>query len=410
MKKTDISGRDIPKTSGVYIFKRKNDILYIGKAVDLKSRINSYFSKNLTKERGVNICKMVENATDVEWIETQSGFEAVILEANLIKKYAPSYNTKEKSDKSFNFVLITNEEFPRILLVRGRDLKVKIKDNEIKYLFGPFAESSVIRKVLKIVRNIFPFRDKCSPNTGKPCFHASLGLCPGVCSGNVTKREYDKTIRNIRVLFEGKKEKLLVQMEKEMLLESKKHNFEKAAEKRDKISALRNIKEASLVEEFYKNQESGSGLGIKRMEGYDIAHISGASRVGVLVLFENGKEQKSGYRIFNIRTKKKGDTDALEEILKRRFKYKEWKTPDLLVIDGGVAQKKVAQKVLKEYGLENTIDIVSVVKDDKHKPRRILGKKKITELYKNTILKVNAEAHRFALSAHKKRRAKEFLV
>ncbi len=161
------------------------------------------------------------------------------------------------------------------------------------------------------------------------------------------------------------------------------------------------------MEEFYKNQDAGSGLELKRVEGYDVAHISGKARVGVMVLFENGKEQKSGYRIFNIQTKKKGDTDALEEVLKRRFQHKEWKTPHMIVVDGGVAQKKVAQKVLKELGIE--IEIVSVVKDEKHRPKRILGNRKIRELYKNTILKVNAEAHRFALSVHKRKRLKEFL-
>jgi len=125
-----------------------------------------------------------------------------------------------------------------------------------------------------------------------------------------------------------------------------------------------------------------------------------------MVAFQNGEFEKSSYRIFNIKSEKEGDTDALHELLKRRFRHKEWKLPDLLVIDGGVAQKKVAQKVLKSYDLD--IPVVSVVKDEKHKPKKILGDKKIVELYKNTILKVNAESHRFVLGAHRRKRGKEF--
>ncbi len=217
MKKADISGKDIPKTPGVYLFKRGGEILYIGKAVDLRSRIKSYFSPRLSKERSVAISSMVESASKVEWIQTQSATEAVILESNLIKKHKPIYNTKEKSDKSFNFVLVTNEEFPRVLVVRGRDLKTKIKDKDVKYLFGPFSESTVLRKLLKIVRGIFPFRDKCSPNSEKECFHRSLGLCPGVCTNEISKQEYARVIKNIKDLFEGRKEVLIEKLKKQML-------------------------------------------------------------------------------------------------------------------------------------------------------------------------------------------------
>jgi len=415
MQKQDLEKLDLPKKPGVYLFKKGKKVLYIGKAVDLRARVRSYFAPKhrLIAERGGLIYEMVQEADKLDFIETQSGAEAVILEANLIKKHQPEYNTKEKSNKSFNFLLITNENFPRVLVVRGRDLKSKWKDKDIKYIFGPFVESSVLRKLLKIVREIFPFRDSCAApaegGRGKACFYAQLGLCPGVCTGHISKKEYSKTIKNIKAFFEGKKDTIIKKLEKEMLQKAKEQNFEGAAKLRDKIFALQNIKELALIEEIYKNQEAGSNMELRRIEGHDIAHLQGSARVGAMVVFENGKENKKEYRLFNIKTEKEGDTDALEEVLERRFKHAEWKKPELIVIDGGIAQKRTAEKVLKKYKLENEIEIVSVVKDEKHKPKRILGKKKIVELYKNTILKVNAEAHRFALGAHKRKRGKEFL-
>ncbi len=411
MQKQDFEKMSLPEGPGVYIFKgEKGEILYIGKAVNLKERVASYFQDEvrLLKERGEHIASMVKKTKRLEFKTTKTNAEAIILEANLIKECQPKYNTKEKSAKSFNFLVVTNENFPRVLVVRGRDLSLKWSDKDIKYIFGPFTESSLLRKLLKIVREIFPFRDKCKVWEGaparppKPCFSAPLGLCPGACTGKISKKDYAKNIKNIKEFFEGKKEKILKELKKEMQKEAERQNFEEAAKIRDKIFALENIKELALIEEIYKTQSAGANLNLKRVEGYDVAHLSGKHRVGVMVAFTESGFEKSSYRVFNIKTEKEGDTDALCELLERRFKHKEWKAPDLLVIDGGVAQLRVAKRVLKEYKLD--IPVVSVVKNERHKPKKILGPKKISELYKNTILKVNAEAHRFALSAHRKRR------
>ena len=422
MKKADLDKINLPKSPGVYIFRgSKNKPLYIGKAVDLRNRVKSYFTANhrLVTERGAHIAKMVEEAKELDFIETQSGAEAVVLEANLIKKYEPQYNTKEKSGKSFNFVLITNEEFPKVKVVRGKDIK-KLKSSQIKYIFGPFTESMVLKRLLKIVREIFPYTENCTPpksnrlnlldsekEGGKKCFYAQIGLCPGVCVGKISKKEYSKNIQNIKRFFEGKKDKIIVLLQKEMERQASRQNFEKAARIRDKIFALQNIKELALVEEIFKAGLSGANLEIKRIEGYDISHTALKNRVGAMVAFQDGEFEKSSYRIFNIKTEKEGDTDALEEVLKRRFKHKEWKTPELVVIDGGVAQKRVAMKVIKSLGLD--VEVVSVLKDEKHRPKRILGNKKVVELYKNTILSVNNEAHRFVIGAHRRKRGRGFI-
>ena len=189
--------KKLPDHPGVYIFRGpKREILYIGKATSLKSRVASYFRRNLMETRGPIIVGMVEVAKTVDFIETDSVLEALILEAHLIKKHQPSFNTKEKDNKSFNYVVITKEDFPRVMTMRGRELgELNLKPNtsNLKAVFGPFPQGSVLREALKIVRKIFPFSDNCRPNQGKSCFNAQIGLCPGVCAGTISKAEYAKT-------------------------------------------------------------------------------------------------------------------------------------------------------------------------------------------------------------------------
>src|SRR3989339_2200826 len=194
--------KKLPDDPGVYLFRGpKRAVLYIGKATSLRSRVASYFRRDLMATRGPLLVAMVEAATTIDFIETDSVLEALILEAHLIKKYQPLYNTKEKDNKSFNYVIITKEDSPRVLTMRGRELETGA--HHIKYSFGPFPQGSVLREALGLVRKIFPFRDKCKPGAGKPCFNAQLGLCPGVCADTVSRTEYGKSIQRIKFFFEG---------------------------------------------------------------------------------------------------------------------------------------------------------------------------------------------------------------
>jgi excinuclease ABC subunit C len=182
MKKQDLVQFNLPDTPGCYFFRdADNKILYIGKATSLKSRVRSYFDTDLINTRGLKVVSMVKAASSVTFTETQSVLEALILEAQLIKQHQPYFNTKEKDDKSFYGVVITKEDFPRVLLVRMRDLEKKVPVELQKYIFGPFTNGNSIKEALKITRKIFPFRDKCEIGQSKPCFNAQLGLCPGVC-------------------------------------------------------------------------------------------------------------------------------------------------------------------------------------------------------------------------------------
>ncbi|MCK9344790.1 MAG: UvrB/UvrC motif-containing protein [Candidatus Pacebacteria bacterium] len=391
----------LPDNPGVYIFRGpKREILYIGKATSLKSRVASYFRRDLIATRGPILLGMVETAKSVDHIETDSVLEALILEAHLIKKHLPPYNTKEKDNKSFNYVVITKEDFPRIITMRGREIETDASN--IKYSFGPFPQGSVLREALNIVRKIFPFRDKCKPKEGKPCFNAQIGLCPGVCAGTISKTEYAKTIRRIKLFFEGKKKTLISGLEREMKTAAKNLKFEEANRIKKMIFALNHIHDVALLKAGFESRiKNDEGY---RIEAYDVAHISGTNVVGVMVVTEGGEPKKSDYRKFKIRTSKNDDNASLFEMLERRFNHSEWPMPKLIVVDGGKAQVNTAEKALKAWGI--AIPVVGVVKDEHHRAREIIGDTKSRTTHERAILLANSEAHRFAIGFHRQLRGK----
>lgn len=401
----------LPDNPGVYIFRgSKREILYIGKATSLKSRVASYFRRDLIATRGPILVGMVETAKSVDHIETDSVLEALILEAHLIKKHQPPFNTKEKDNKSFNYVVITKEEFPRVITMRGRE--IDIDASNIKYSFGPFPQGSVLREALNIVRKIFPFRDKCKIGAGRPCFNAQIGLCPSVCSGAISKTEYAKNIRRIKLFFEGKKKTLVSGLERDMKTAAKNLKFEDANRIKKMIFALTHIQDVALLKENFLRSSATSLFSSEsfRIEAYDVAHISGTNVVGVMVVIEDNEPKKSNYRKFKIKTSTNNDDNAsLEEMLIRRLNHPEWPMPKLIVVDGGIAQVHTAEKVLGERGID--IPVVGVVKDEHHKPKDFLvGKKsRITpalSIFDRAILLANNEAHRFAIGFHRQLRGK----
>lgn len=394
--------KNLPDSSGVYLFKNeKGDILYIGKATSLHDRVRSYFSNDIEFVRSPLIAKMITDASKIDIEKTDSVLEALILEAYLIKKHQPPYNTKEKDNKSFNYVVITKENFPQLLIMRGRDLEenLKAKSLQLKASFGPFPYGSELREALKIIRRIFPWRDnKCKPNQGRPCFNAQIGLCPGVCTGSISKQEYAKIIKNIILFFEGNKKKILRNFEKEMKMYAKNQEFEKAEIIKRHIFALNHIQDVALI----KERQSVTGESF-RIEAYDVAHIAGTSVVGVMTVIEDGEIKKSDYRKFIIKDNPGvNDTGALREILTRRFNHLEWAMPTLVVVDGGIAQKNTAESFLKEKNIQ--IPVVAVTKDEHHKPREIQGDVELVKTYEKNILLANGEAHRFALKFHRQKR------
>ncbi len=397
MKRQDLEKSGLPDAPGVYFFRdAERNILYIGKATSLRDRVRSYFNPDLMKSRGLRLVSMVTAADTVTHQETGSVLEALLLESKLIKANDPPYNTKEKDNKSFTCVVITKEEFPRVLSMRIRDYEKRFTKKDVLEVYGPFASLTQLREAMKIIRRMFPYRDRCEVDQGKPCFNYQIKLCPGVCIGAVTKEEYKRHIDNIRKLFEGKRTELKKDLEKHMKEYAKNEQFEKAAQIRNTLFALDHIKDISLIrdDEIVSFKDSAF-----RIEAYDVAHISGTDRVGVMTVIEGKEKMKEEYRKFKLPEKTNDDYEGLREIMLRRFNHKEWRYPDLIVTDGGLGHKQTAEKVLAHLGL--LIPVVSVVKDDRHKPKDILGPKLHVDNHKKEILLSNAEAHRFAIGYHK---------
>jgi len=402
MSKLQLKLKGIPNDPGVYFFLGKNKkILYIGKATSLKNRVRSYFSEEIKEKRSELIAKMVEEALDIEFTVTDSVLEALILETNLIRTHKPYYNTRSKDDKSYNYLIITNEEWPRVLIVRAKDLSESYTESEIKYKFGPFTNGALFREAMKIVRRLFKFYDTKIPvgterskmARGKIDFNRQIGLYPN----NDNKAEYLKTIRQLKLFFQGKKQQIIKELQKEMASLAKKEEFEKANFVKKKIFALQHIEDISLIKEEFRNLNHFNKI---RIEAYDVAHYRGQSMVGVMTVIENGEANKSEYRKFKIKTlQNANDPAALRELLMRRFSHTEWMLPQIIVVDGGVAQKNIAEKTLAE--LIQNIEVVAVVKDERHKVAKILASADTLNKYKLEILLANAESHRFAINYYR---------
>lgn len=403
MEKAKLIKLKLPDAPGVYFFLgARKEILYIGKATSLKSRVRSYFAGDIIEKRSPLIEQMVALATTVEHTVTDSVLEALILETNLIRSHKPKYNTKSKDDKSYNHLIITNEPWPRVLVVRGKDLTEKYDASEIKYHFGPFTSGSLFREAIKIVRKLFQFYDTKSaidtPQSkfvrGKIDFNRQIGLYPDVQS----KTEYMRTIRHIKLFFEGKKYTILAELEKDMMQCAKAEQFEEAGRIKKKIFALNHIQDIALIKNespVFRDEKT------VRIEAYDIAHMAGQDMVGVMTVVENSEANKNEYRKFKIKTlSDANDPAALREVLRRRLKHPEWPYPTIIVADGNIIQKNAIESVLAEYELQ--IPVVAVVKDERHKASRLMGLSTILTKYKLEVLLANAEAHRFAIQYFRK--------
>jgi excinuclease ABC subunit C len=390
----------LPDAPGVYFFKdKRGDILYIGRATSLKDRVKSYYSDKLILSRGQLLVEMLEKADKIDFEQTDSVLEAIILESNLIKKYRPYFNTKEKDDKSYSYIVITKEDFPRVFTVRGKDMTTL--DFETREVFGPYPHGSLLREALKIIRKIFPFRDEKANMSHYEKFYRAIGLSP-----DLNKDEYEKTIKNLTLFFNGKKKELIKNLEAEMEGYANLQQFEKANEVKKTLYALSHIRDVALIKKDI--EEIHTKQGPYRIESYDIAHLSGKNTVGVMTVTEGVNTSPDQYRRFKISKDANNDVAGIKEILKRRFNHPEWRMPDLIVVDGGIAQRNVTIEVLKELNIN--VPVVSVVKDDSHKPSYFLGDEDLIKNHKEMILRANSESHRFAITYHKKLRGKTFLA
>jgi len=419
--KSDIKNKikDIPLSPGVYHFLDENGlVLYVGKAKNLRNRIKQYYMKELG--RGPGIENMVRLAADIRFVETESEIEAVLLEADIIKKLKPKYNIRLKDDKSFYLIKITKEDFPSVELVRFRNVDRKDKS---AFFFGPYPAGEALKTSLKFLRKIFPYRD-CSKTKfsmakkkKRTCIYGDIRVCSGPCAEWVNKTQYNKSILMLKSFLKGRKGEIVKKLEREMNQLSKTHRFEEAALVRNKLAALGHLKDVAVgIRDDVFNPEN---ILFKRIECYDISNISGKYPVGSMVVFTNGKPDTDEYRKFKIPENlvgESGDSDLsrIKNVLERRF-GNDWQKPDLLVIDGGEMHLRVAKEVIKNIHLD--IPIISISKGPARKKNDFhFSNRDIAQYFMNDQVLTNVtiasrdEAHRFAIGFYRKLHLKDMFA
>lgn len=397
----------IPSSPGVYIFKNgKGQIIYIGKAINLKKRVSSYFYK---KAHDAKTMFLVAEIRNVEYQPTSSGAEALIYEAYLVKEKKPKFNIDLKDDKSYPYLRLTREKFPRLFITRE-----KIKDNSLYY--GPYTNVALLRQAIAFMQRVFPLRI-CNRIPKKACLNYHMGQCIGPCVEPERRDDYLEIVKDVKLFLTGKKKSLIKRISERMGHFSREMDYEKALKCRNQLEALSVVvgqaKHTLPLDSDLKELKDALGLSAipARIEAFDISNIFGKYAVGSMVTFFNAKTFKDEYRRFRIKTVAEiDDYSMIREVVRRRYKRlleEKKKMPDLVLVDGGLGHINAASGVLEKLGLR--IPMISIAK--RNEEIFILGKKEPIILSRRSkalklIQRVRDEAHRFAISYHRLLRKK----
>jgi excinuclease ABC subunit C len=397
--------KNLPQTPGVYIMKNTSgDVLYVGKANNLKKRVSSYFQASRAHPDRIEL--LISQVKDITFIPTATSAEALIYENGLIKQLSPKYNVALKDGKSYPLLKLTvNEKFPRLILTREKN-----EDGAIYY--GPYTSANLLKAALKILQKLFPLRT-CNKMPKKECLQFHIKQCLGPCVGKINEERYNALVAELKLFLEGRRAELLKLLSESMKELSKEERFEEALECRERIEALSSVKEDRIsYKPIDEMEELKRILGIKgkfeSIEAFDVSNIMGDEACGSLVYFYKGRPDKNEYRKFKIKTVSgMNDYSMMREIVRRRYTRsieEKKKLPDLIVIDGGKGHLGVALDELKKLGLEN-LPIIGIAKEferiyTKEEKAPILLPKESKALH--LLERVRDEAHRFAISYHKK--------
>ena len=368
----------LPDGAGVYFFKAADErVIYVGKAKNLKKRVKNHFQKP-----DQHSFDFVSQIADIDFIQTSSEKEALLLEQQFIKRLQPRWNVEWKDDKNYFYIVLSNEQFPRVYLTHqikkptGVEPLIAIRGST-PVNFGPFVSGREVKSFLKEIRKALPYRS-CHNLPKKPCFYHSLGLCAAPCANKnkKAKKNYNGIMALLRTLF--------------------------------------SIYQGHFSEGLTLCFRGLDPLKI-RIEGYDVSNLQGTLAVGSMAVFEGGLPNKNEYRKFKIKTVKgQNDVASLAEILKRRMKHQEWPLPDLILIDGGKGQLKSAKNIdiptiaLAKIGdKDSAMFATSDGKLFTKFSRNYAQLSKLPPNLSNLFLQIRDEAHRFAIGYNKLRRKKE---
>lgn len=427
---------------GVYWFSDdQKNVLYVGKAKNLKNRVKSYTESKRLSDR---IRRMTFQAQTLRFQVLESELEALLIEAELIRSHQPYFNVLLKDDKSPLYIHITDEKFPRLKTIRKREIEQRHPQGII---LGPFPSAYKVKEVLKIARQIFPWCNQAGdlPSTQtplKPCFYYHLHLCPGACVNEISSSEYQDTIQQLVLFLKGKKKTVLTTLKKEMSEAAANKHFELAGQLRDRIALITEVtqptyhlKPETVLPQLTFSERADAliqlnkylhaylkvpmGSPLKRIEGYDVSNTQGTNASVAMVTFLDGHAHPSEYRLFNIRTlTTPNDYGMMKEALQRRQNNAEWGQPDLIIIDGGKGQLRAALSVWQW-----SCPVMSIAKD----PDRLLfaqptikGKRtsysyvQLSLQPQDPVLKliqaVRDEAHRFSKKQHSRLREKKMFT
>jgi excinuclease ABC subunit C len=428
---------DLPTTPGVYFHKDKTgEVIYIGKAANLRNRVRQYFQKSRYRDPKTDI--LVEEIADIEWRELDTEADALFLEAELVRRYQPRFNILLRDDKSLQYVRIDyKSDYPTVTLVR-RPL-----DDGAQY-FGPYVSGVAIKKALRYLRRAFPYATSRPVNQKRVSLHYHLGLDPGLEEGRTSLEDYRANLRKLIQYLKGERVALVKDIERSMNKAARSKDFEQAAHYRNQLFSLQELgrqilfSDKELMDADRDHALTGLALLLgldappKRIEGFDISHMQGTDNVASMVVFTNGVPDKPNYRKFKMRLGGNDDFAHLAETITRRLRdenRKKWGIADLMLIDGGKGQLSAALTARDQAGLSH-IPMIGLAKKNEeiiiHKVLSIRGldEQKLLEragdlgayktdsadfinitLPENSAIvkllqRIRDESHRFAVSYH----------
>jgi excinuclease ABC subunit C len=417
--------KHVPTTTGVYVYKAKETPIYIGKAVSLRARILSHEqnAKDDPKE-----ARIVENADTIELIVTDSEFKALLLEAELIRTLMPRYNVRWRDDKSYLYIKISNEKFPKVSLSRR-------ENDGVSTYIGPFSSTRLVERMLRDVRRIVPF---CmQKNNRVPCFYSKIGLC-SPCPGEITLmqktdpakaasmvRHYRRNIRLLTQILRGQSDLVYETLRKQVKMFSKKEQYEDALNVRRKMDQFAYLLKRAAMNEDLKSGNYNSSqralsqlkqilepffpaINLYRIECYDNSTLGFTNSTASMVVFEDGLVNKKEYRRFKLKKNTNNDFEMMQEVITRRACNKTWKIPGLVVIDGGRPQLEAVRRALASLPTtEHALSNVPIIGLAKHPDRIVIMNDEFTTLkvpHSNAgmqlLQSLRDEAHRFARRYH----------
>lgn len=421
--------RTLPKTPGVYIFKSKDKVLYVGKSIQINARVASHIENAKTDRKEHAIMSQSDN---IEYYITDSEFKALLLEAQLIHDLQPKYNVIWKDNKTPLYIKIdTNVIYPLVHITRK-------ESPTLATYFGPYPSVKSVELLLREIRKVVPFCMQKKLGT-RSCFYRKLLLCnPCPSEINNTRdltlkskliKKYTSNIKTLIRILNGETNFILKDLQGELKEHSSILNYEEALVLRNRIQRFQRLIHerlfsSNILTEYNRSEEALTelskilipyfpriGLKFKRIECYDISNIGMQNAVGSVVVATDGIVDRSQYRKFKIKNDSDNDFDRLLHVLERRGGHRDWPMPDLIVIDGGRPQiEKVRNSLHKNY---TDVPYIGLAKN----PDRIVvgvdGFPTVKPSFHNIgfslLRQLRDEAHRFALTYHRKLRDKGLL-